>query len=209
MLREGAWVVEIKGRRPGDAGKPPAPAAAPRHRQAAARRYHVPLPSPSLGAAAFPGGGRGVVTARGGRTTSPGNLSEGAGMGPAARPPPRHTPICQQAERRPPHGPEFGLGTHHLPVLGGESTHGRARRSPRALPGSDKATRVHGSCWLRLPARHKGESTQPGTGPAGMQGSRDAQIRSIPRGSRAQALWDALPGVTACRDRSEHPVPDR
>lgn len=208
MLREGAWVVEIKGRRPGDAGKPPAPAAAPRHRQAAARRYRIPLPSPSLGAAAFPGGGDEVSSphrednkprepVRGGRHGASSQTSS-----------PPHT-YCQQAERRPPHGPEFGLGTHHLPVLGGESTHGRARRSPRALPGSDKATRVHGSCWLRLPARHKGESTRPGTGPAGMQGSRDAQIRSIPRGSRAQALWDALPGVTACRDRSEHPVPDR
>lgn len=31
-----------------------------------------------------------------GRTTSPGNLSEGAGMGPAARPPPRHTPIANK-----------------------------------------------------------------------------------------------------------------
>lgn len=156
----------------------------------------------------FQGGGRGVVTAWGGRTTSPGNLSEGAGMGPAARPPPRHTPIANKPNAALPTALNLAWELITCPCWEGKAPTG----GPAAPPGLCQAAIRPRVCTAAagcgsLPGTKA--STQPGTGPAGMQGSRDAQIRSIPRGSRAQALWDALPGVTACRDRSEHPVPDR
>lgn len=207
--REGAWVVEIKGRRPGDAGQAPSPGCSPPAQAGCCPQIPRPTAKPLPGSGCISrGGGRGVVTARGGRTTSPGNLSEGAGMGPAARPPPRRTPIANKPNAALPTALNLAWELITCPCWEGKAPTG----GPAAPPGLCQAAIRPRVCTAAagcgsLPGTKA--STQPGTGPGGMQGSRDAQIRSIPRGSRAQALWDALPGVTACRDRSEHPVPDR
>lgn len=128
-------------------------------------------PAPCVAREPVTGGGRGAS----GQTSSPPHTS------------------CQQAESCPPRGPEFGLGTRHLPVPGGESAHGRACRSPRGLPGTDKAARVHGGCWLRLPAWHKGEhpARQGPRKDAGLQGRPNLQhpLRQPGTGARGCPSW--------------------
>lgn len=131
----------------------------------------------------FQGGGRGVVTARGGQQALlpvwHGNLSQGAGVGPAARPPPRHTPLANKPKAALPVALNLAWELITCPSREGKAPTG----GPAAPPGVCRAPIRPHACTAAagcgsLPGTKA--STQPGRGPRRMQGSRDAQICSIP-----------------------------